>query len=170
MQIRKGLPPLIAQVYGIYEFKIQFQPAICLMVMKNSIQKVFQCSQISFTFDLKGSKIGRQVLENSTNKVKFKSLTLKDQDLLYLLKQFDSQLLCINQCDRRKIIQAIKADTQFLASKNIMDYSLLLAVEDISQKAQHEDGQLEDQDFIDDLMVKLDCEIPRKNSRNLTIQ
>jgi len=56
---------------------------------------------------------------------------LKDIDLENLLNQ-DPLLVNMRLEDRRNLMRQLKKDVEFLKSKNLMDYSLLLAVEQIS--------------------------------------
>lgn len=55
---------------------------------------------------------------------------MKDQDIKFLLNFKDFDLINVSLLDKRKIMFSIKSDIDFLASHNIMDYSLLLIVED----------------------------------------
>jgi hypothetical protein len=43
-------------------------------------------------------------------------------------------LVKISQIDKKQIIATLEMDTNFLESKGIMDYSLLLAIEEIPSK------------------------------------
>ena len=62
------------------------------------------------------------------------SRLLKDLDLLNLVKNHNPDLLKLKIKDSRRIMQTIKKDIHFLSSKNIMDYSLLISIEDIHPK------------------------------------
>lgn len=55
---------------------------------------------------------------------------MKDQDLRHILLFKDPNLINISIEDKRRIIQSIKGDIEFFETNNIMDYSLLLSVED----------------------------------------
>lgn len=62
-----------------------------------------------------------------------KDFTLKDVDLENLV--FMEHLkIDIPSEDAEQIIITLKRDIEFLSSYNLMDYSLLLAVEEIDQK------------------------------------
>lgn len=50
-------------------------------------------------------------------------------DLVYIQNFRQKDLINISLLDRRKIISAVKDDVAFLCSQNLMDYSLLVAVE-----------------------------------------
>ena len=132
----QGRPSLMAKIYGIYTVKVSGLRSMHLMVMKNSIVKVNGSNKLLHTFDLKGSKIKRRVLPLSINLAgshSFRMLTqqqvLKDRDLMYLQQFRQSDLINISMEDRRKIVYAIRHDVDFLEREGLMDYSLLLAVE-----------------------------------------
>ena len=56
--------------------------------------------------------------------------TLLDQDFLKLNKNF-KEIFHINipECDRKELIKVILSDVTFLFELNLMDYSILLAIE-----------------------------------------
>lgn len=54
---------IIAKIYGVFKFKMSWGRTIYLMVMKNSVQKVYESSQLVLKFDLKGSTINRGVIK-----------------------------------------------------------------------------------------------------------
>lgn len=56
--------------------------------------------------------------------------TLLDQDFLKLNKNF-KEIFHINipECDRKELIKIILSDVTFLYELNLMDYSILLAIE-----------------------------------------
>lgn len=53
---------IVAKVYGVYRLHAGLFQNMNLMVMKNSIKKVFPLSEIIYTFDMKGSSIKRGVI------------------------------------------------------------------------------------------------------------
>lgn len=134
-----GKKSALAQVYGIFRFKLEGQPDIYLMLMPNAIKNKEKLSSIDFRFDLKGSAVNRQVLphanQNNRELLKYyrKKLVLKDQDFRFLMKFSKSDLVNIKLEDKHSIISQIKHDILFLESNNLMDYSLLLAIERIDQ-------------------------------------
>jgi hypothetical protein len=80
--------------------------------------------KLKYIFDLKGSLINRETKILG----KFKSsMTLKDINLLTIRKQENLFKFSLN--DRTRIMQTIEKDALVLKKQNIMDYSLLLAVE-----------------------------------------
>ena len=88
------------------------------------------------SFDLKGSLKGRWVKFNPKKYPKGKaSPLLKDLNFLELNEsQIDKQVVDIPGNDSREICKNIIADCKFLASKQIMDYSLLLVIEKCPEK------------------------------------
>lgn len=101
--------------------------------MKNSIEKKKNFSLINFRFDLKGSKVNRQVLPPKLGAVSLQfyglRYVLKDNDFRYITKFKKPNLVNINIEDKRKIMAKLREDAGFLESLNIMDYSLLFAIE-----------------------------------------
>ena len=81
--------------------------------------------KLKYLFDLKGSLVNR---ETKLNMRKHKpGMTLKDINLLTIRK--GENLLKFCREDREKINQIIEKDAYVLNKHEIMDYSLLLAVE-----------------------------------------
>lgn len=131
---------MIANVYGLYEIKIENQPSLSVILMSNAIQMIGLKSQIKFKFDLKGSRINRQVLPKfqKLQRYEFTHLSrkhvLKDEDFRFITKFNSVRLINVTLSDKRLIIQTLKQDTLFFQEHNIMDYSLLLAVEFLGGK------------------------------------
>ena len=74
-------------------------------------------------FDLKGSMHGRLTkLKGAKN-----TTVLKDQNIR--LKREQKLFLIFKKEDRKNIQRIMKRDKDFLAEHNLMDYSLLFAVE-----------------------------------------
>jgi hypothetical protein len=128
---------MISQIQGIFQFKMKNHPEMFLIVQKNAMIHKYEDSFFSHKFDLKGSLINRKVLPPKTlsnSRTTYwdfcKRNVLKDQDLQNILKFKEPNLINISLEDKRKIIKSLKEDIGFFASQNIMDYSLLLSVED----------------------------------------
>ena len=86
--------------------------------------------KIHLRFDLKGSKLGREVLKqkekkglNYNNVLGKYNYALKDLDFDFLKKEIH-----IDYSIRDKIIEQLKIDSQLLKDLNINDYSLLLGI------------------------------------------
>lgn len=84
--------------------------------------------KLKYMFDLKGSLINR---ETKINMKKHKpGMTLKDINLLTIRKS--ENLLKFSSKDMANIMDMIERDAKLLRKANIMDYSLLLAIENNS--------------------------------------
>lgn len=59
-----------------------------------------------------------------------KKNVLKDNDFLFVVKVRHPGLVNISFEDYNKVMKKLKKDSKFLMDNNIMDYSLLLAIED----------------------------------------
>ena len=79
-------------------------------------------NDVTRIYDLKGSTFSRQVKGRTNN-----SSTLKDQN--FVSNQHDVQEINMSPQEIEKINTAIRRDTNFLASIQIMDYSILLGIE-----------------------------------------
>jgi 1-phosphatidylinositol-4-phosphate 5-kinase len=123
---------MLPRFFGAYTLvrKIKSQKKkINFIIMQN----IFSTSRdIHLRYDLKGSKIGRQVLtkdkmpllEGKT------SFALKDLDL-------ENNGLCFYVGDRKNsIMDQLRSDTKFLAENSIIDYSLLVGIHIISTNDQ----------------------------------
>eukprot|EP00667_Euglena_gracilis_P001219 EG_transcript_1220 len=111
---------LIPHFFGHHAIKLPGRKKLRFVIMNN----VFNTSnKIHIKYDLKGSRVGRaaKVKEASS------SVILKDQDMLENKHWM--------HLGRRKeiLLRQIKADTRFLASQAIMDYSFLLGVHKVGE-------------------------------------
>jgi hypothetical protein len=59
-----------------------------------------------------------------------KEHVLKDSDFKFIMKVRHPNLVVVQCSDYFTLMENIKKDTQFLADNNIMDYSMLLSIED----------------------------------------
>ncbi|XP_053208952.1 1-phosphatidylinositol 3-phosphate 5-kinase-like [Panonychus citri] len=115
-------PTLLAKILGVY--RISFKNSytnnankMYLLVMEN----LFYQRNISRRFDLKGSDRNRWVhTDDPTNVV------LLDENLLQSLRK--SPLYIRPECKQR-LTTAIDADSLFLSSHSVMDYSLLVGID-----------------------------------------
>lgn len=85
---------------------------------------------------MKGSSLKRNALNKRTvltkrfiNKMKF-SITLKDNEIRTMLK-VKPELICMRLDQRMKLIKTLDNDSKFLAKLGLMDYSLLLIIEEL---------------------------------------
>jgi len=116
-------PSVWAKLLGFYTIEIRnlesgtTQARADLLVMEN----LFFAQKISKTFDLKGIQ-GRKVkASNTASKTLFDGEWIEDQRRALTLVRPHSKVL---------FQEAIKADCDFLARSNIMDYSLLLGIDE----------------------------------------
>lgn len=112
---------LLARIYGIYTIKMEEVAPVHLILMGNT--KKSNDKNIVNIFDLKGSFINRHV-EGKNLKP---TATLKDLNLLDICK--NTNLLLFRPEDQKEILENMERDAILLRDKNVMDYSLLLAVE-----------------------------------------
>ena len=83
-------------------------------------------------FDLKGSTKGRLAKYNEDHfwrtKKHHKSV-LKDLNFLEVSKELNDRLICFDRNDSFYLQKILKSDCEFLCNHNLMDYSLLLTIE-----------------------------------------
>jgi 1-phosphatidylinositol-4-phosphate 5-kinase len=109
---------LLVRILGMHRVKMyHLRRKVHFVIMAS----VFDTPQkIHTIYDLKGSIVGRQ----STPKEKSSGGVLKDQDLLDSNRKFKFG------DKKEKFMEQIKKDSDFLATLNIMDYSLLIGIHD----------------------------------------
>ena len=129
---------MITRIYGIFEIRTNYFEPVTLMIMQNAINCESKKNK-RLTFDLKGSSVGREtklVYEQRRGsafaRVGKSKKVLKDTNFLQLSK--DSGLMDLPQHVAKRLIEQLKADSAFLASHGIMDYSLLLVVEERQER------------------------------------
>jgi len=116
---------LLARIYGIFTVKIEKLEPVNLIMMGNTVQSMWKDMKLKYIFDLKGSLINR---ETKVDMNKFKpSTTLKDINLLGIRKR--ENILKFSAIDMVNIMDILEKDVQILRKASIMDYSLLLAIE-----------------------------------------
>jgi len=97
------------------------QKPVKLIVMENGMKGI---SDVLGVFDLKGSMVNRIVKGKN-----FKpSTTLKDKNLLALNQE--KIWLRFSEKDRREILKIMRTDVRILSTYNLMDYSLLMGIQD----------------------------------------
>ncbi len=115
---------LLARVYGIFTIVKDDMVPVHLILMGNCMKT----RQLKHVFDLKGSLVNREVKFKGGAKPK-PSTTLKDVNLLNMIKSGVDEFLLFSDGDQFSLIKTLKRDSDLLHRYNIMDYSLLLAVE-----------------------------------------
>ncbi|GAB4828783.1 hypothetical protein Ancab_018444 [Ancistrocladus abbreviatus] len=121
--LNSGSPTCLAKILGIYQVTVKHlrggkETKMDLMVMEN----LFFKRSISKVYDLKGSLRSRYVSDSTgTNKV------LQDMNLLETLR---TKPIFLGSKAKRSLERAVWNDTSFLASVGVMDYSLLVGVDE----------------------------------------
>lgn len=121
---------LIARIFGIFTVNKEKLQPVRLILMDNTV--ALQGKKLQYIFDLKGSFANR---ESKMNKVHNPSHTLKDINLLNI--KMNKNILKFKPDDAQRIIDTINRDVPILEKGNIMDYSLLLAIEDNPDYKKH---------------------------------
>ncbi|KAG9305891.1 hypothetical protein G9A89_016543 [Geosiphon pyriformis] len=121
------LPTVLAKIFGFYRIGYKTEQSgksmkIDVIVMEN----LFYERKISKIFDLKGSMRNRHV--RSTGK---ENEVLLDENLLELLHD---KPLFLREHSKRILRASLWNDTLFLAKLNVMDYSLLVGIDDERQE------------------------------------
>ncbi|KID91784.1 phosphatidylinositol-4-phosphate 5-kinase its3 [Metarhizium guizhouense ARSEF 977] len=114
---------LLSQFYGLHRVKMPYGKKIHFVVMNNLFPPH---RDIHTTFDLKGSTIGRDYREDDLEKNP--RATLKD--LNWLRRQ---QHLELGIKKKRLFLEQLQKDVVLLKRLQIMDYSLLIGIHDISR-------------------------------------
>lgn len=102
---------LLTKIVGCFSIKYEAQ-TITFMVMKNVLMTT---KKLHHLFDLKGSTVDRTVTDPEKNVLKDNNF--RGQHSIQLRKE-----------DRHAVLRQLHADSEFLKSQNIMDYSLLLGI------------------------------------------
>ncbi len=123
-----GRPSCLAKILGI--FNVGFQTASSVKACKATllvIENVFYGRSLREKFDLKGSIRNRLVdTTPSATAVADSNLVLWDENLL--LRSCERPLY-VSSGSKRTLLEAITADTHFLCQIGMMDYSLLVGLD-----------------------------------------
>jgi len=121
---------LIAKIYGLFTIKVQHYNAVHVMVMENTLQLRNEAN-LERIFDLKGSMVNRYVeipdLVTPTG-----SKPLKDKNWLELKFQVPYK-----GKRRKKLLATMKRDVDFFKELGLLDYSLLLGIETLTEADPH---------------------------------
>ncbi|KTW27714.1 hypothetical protein T552_02154 [Pneumocystis carinii B80] len=120
--VKKNPNTLISQFYGLHRVKMPYGHKIHFVIMNNLFPPH---RDIHKTFDLKGSTVGRDYKEDDLEKNP--RATMKD--LNWIRRKMH---LSLGPEKRDIFLAQVKADVELLASLNIMDYSLLVGIHDLS--------------------------------------
>lgn len=108
----------LGNILGLYRVKLRRGNTFYFLVTKNVYHQGASTKVTPSTkYDLKGSTIGRRKCATST--------VFKDLDLVY-----NNQSLTVGPHAKEILLTALYRDSQFLASFNLMDYSLLVEIEE----------------------------------------
>lgn len=117
----------IVQVIGAFIFQFPFSSSsVSLIVMKSVFG--FLTPKINRKYDLKGSTENREVRLNELKNEKEQLLkinTLKDINF-----RNNQERILLSDEDRKKVLAILENDSNFLKSKSLIDYSLLLGIID----------------------------------------
>jgi 1-phosphatidylinositol-4-phosphate 5-kinase len=134
---------LIAKIYGCFTIKTNMFVPLDVIVMENTAKMMSSLSD-KMSFDLKGSTFNRKqkVPNKFWDKKLDSSKVLKDQNFIAMVNELESRMLSLD-CDQcMELMYILNADSKFLASRNLMDYSLLMVIEscieDVSSKVNEE--------------------------------
>lgn len=121
--INSGSPTCLAKVLGIYQVTVKHlkggrEVKMDLMVMENLLYG----RNVSRVYDLKGSLRARYNPDTTGN-----NKVLLDLNLLETLR---TKPILLSSKAKRKLERAIWNDTSFLASIDVMDYSLLVGIDE----------------------------------------
>lgn len=100
----------IAKFYGMHSISFPLGETFYVIVMENLMNTSLQFGEI---YDLKGSSVHRSAAPR-------KSPVLLDNDF--------KKKIILSPEDRERLVKQLEADSNFLASQNVMDYSLLFAI------------------------------------------
>ncbi|ORZ37334.1 hypothetical protein BCR44DRAFT_1459875 [Catenaria anguillulae PL171] len=122
--VTKNPNTLLARYYGLHRVKMPKQDPVHFVVMANVFPPNYD---IHLTFDLKGSTIGREI-SNEELARKGKKAVLKDLNWLKMNRK-----LMLGPEKAKLFCDQLERDMLFLMAKNIMDYSLLIGIHDLTK-------------------------------------
>jgi Phosphatidylinositol-4-phosphate 5-Kinase len=117
---------LLARIYGVYTIKMKDTEPVHVILMANTKRTYDDKTTLLYTFDLKGSLVNRELKAKKGEVLKASSCR-KDENLIKL--NLEDKFLRFSRKDQDKILDILCKDTNVLKTQEIMDYSLLLAVE-----------------------------------------
>jgi 1-phosphatidylinositol-5-phosphate 4-kinase len=120
--VQRRMESLLPQFLSLYRITISASETY-LVVMRSVFHPSYA---IHRKYDLKGSKVDREASEIERAKV---LPTFKDNDFIS-----DNAALYVPDEHRTQLMDMLKADTQFLASLGLMDYSLLVGIHCTDQR------------------------------------
>lgn len=112
---------LISQFYGLHRVSLPFGRKIHFVVMNNVFPALYEIHE---RYDLKGSVLGREYTKGDHKPI----VVYKDLDWLR-----NHRRIVLGPEKREQIIKQLEKDVAFLKSVNVMDYSLLIGIHDMSR-------------------------------------
>ena len=97
---------MLARIYGLFTLKTSFFAPLTIMVMQNTFQS--SClSDCILKFDLKGSLVGRNVQNITSEKTQLKLSHAKSENDFFSLVQTDRTLKDINYFNLNRLLKSI---------------------------------------------------------------
>lgn len=122
LHVKNNPNTLLSQIYGLHRVRLPFGRKIHFLVMNNVFPALYEIHE---KYDLKGSLLGRTYLEDSHRK----PITVyKDLDWLR-----DHKRIIVGPEKRENLLKQLESDVRMLERSNVMDYSLLVGVHDMSR-------------------------------------
>ena len=123
---------LIARIYGVCKVTSKSFAPFYIVIMQNTC--LYEHKK-RLVFDLKGSTVGRktQVETKFWKEGMNCDKVLKDINFGEIQADLKRQLFKCGDEKKLDILDILKRDSMFLSKRNIMDYSLLLVIEDFAQ-------------------------------------
>eukprot|EP01031_Cornospumella_fuschlensis_P033783 gene33783-40878_t len=115
-------PSLLGNLLGVYKVRTKAGDKY-VMVSKNIYHNPDSSAASCSLYDLKGSTVGRRKSAAS--------FVFKDLDLLDRIQQ-QSTGISIGPENKRTLLDVLKRDVEYLSKHNLMDYSLLVRVDESS--------------------------------------
>jgi hypothetical protein len=120
--LKRNRNSLLSKILGLFTVDTSKFSSVHIMLMENTV-RLKDPKRLKFKFDLKGSTVDRLVTGRT-----YKSTILKDVNFL-LVKQTFKELTKLDNATRKRLLKVLNCDIEFLQGLNLMDYSLLVAIE-----------------------------------------
>ncbi|XP_047111766.1 1-phosphatidylinositol 3-phosphate 5-kinase [Schistocerca piceifrons] len=122
--LSSGQPTLLGKILGVY--RVVFRNSVTNAALRSNLlvmENLFHARLVTHKFDLKGSVRNRLVNPSTDQEGE---IVLLDENLL---KMACDSPLYIHLHSKKVLMQAINNDTEFLSSQSVMDYSLLVGLD-----------------------------------------
>lgn len=125
--IKQHKQTLLSKILGVFTVKTESFDEVHVMIMENTL-RFKDPDNLKYIFDLKGSTVDRAVKGYTKP-----TTTLKDLNFLVAAEKIDN-FTALGPELRRKLSAAVEHDVEFLRAQGLMDYSLLLGIEQEQQE------------------------------------